>query len=206
MTTETEPIAITQLRALHRVAVLDSAAVVALATGEDLERPTPCGDWVLDELLRHMAVQHHGFAAAASGRATLLAEWHMPPPMPDPIGHYAHSVEVVLAAFADDDVLGRRISLPEVSSDVDFSASQVLKMHLIDSVVHTWDVARTLGKPYVPEDELGEAALRIALRIPNGPERQRPGAAFAPGSDAEGVAPVIDRIVTLLGRSPAWPA
>ena len=122
---KTEQINITQLRALHRVAVLDSAAVVALATGEDLERPTPCGDWVLDELLRHMAVQHHGFAAAASGRATLLAEWHMPPPMPDPIGHYARSVDVLLAAFADDDVLGRRISLPEVSSDVDFSLSLI---------------------------------------------------------------------------------
>ncbi len=43
------------------------------------------GTEVLDELLRHMAVQHQGSAAAASGRATVLAEWHMPPPMPDPI-------------------------------------------------------------------------------------------------------------------------
>ena len=196
---------ITRLRALHREAVLDSAAVVALASIADLQLATPCAGWRLDDLLRHMAIQHHGFAAEAGGHATVLADWQMPAAMPDPLAYYAESVDVVLAAFADDAMLDRRISLPEVSSDFDFSASQALKMHLIDYVVHAWDVARTLGRRYEPTPELGEAALQIALHIPNGAERLRPGAAFAQGVEAADNSATINRIVALLGRSPAWP-
>lgn len=92
-----------------------------------------------------MAIQHHGLAAEAGGHASVLADWLMPAPMPDPLAYYAETVEVVLTAFADDAMLDRRISLPEVSNDFDFSATQAMQMHLIDYVVHAWDVARTLG-------------------------------------------------------------
>jgi uncharacterized protein (TIGR03086 family) len=193
------------LRTLHRRAVLDSADMVRAATQSDLDRPTPCAGWTLDALLRHMGVQHHGFALAVSGRSTTLDEWKMPESVDDPIAYYADAVNVVLAAFDDDAVLERRILLPEFSADIDFSATQVLNFHLIDYVVHAWDVARSLGGAYEPNEALALHALTVAQMIPDGPERQRPGSPFAPGRGAGHDAAVIDQIVGLLGRSPSWP-
>jgi hypothetical protein len=52
--------------------------------------------------------------------------------------------------------------------------------HLVDYVVHGWDVARTLGIAYeLPPDVLA-AALPIAEAVPAGDARLAPGAAFAP--------------------------
>ena len=78
--------------------------------------------------------------------------------------------------------------------------------HVIDYVVHAWDVARALDRSWAPDPDLLDPALAIALAVPNGAERREPGAAFAPGHDAGDDAATFDRILALLGRSPAWPS
>jgi Mycothiol maleylpyruvate isomerase N-terminal domain len=55
------------LRSGHRIAVLASVDVINTVTSKDLHRATPCDGWDLSQLLAHMTVQHHGFAAAARG-------------------------------------------------------------------------------------------------------------------------------------------
>ncbi|MGC7228617.1 maleylpyruvate isomerase N-terminal domain-containing protein, partial [Mycobacteroides abscessus] len=55
------------LRDVHKTAVQTSADIVSAVTRGDLRRPTPCAGWTLGDLLTHMTVQHHGFAAAARG-------------------------------------------------------------------------------------------------------------------------------------------
>ena len=63
---------------------------------------------------------------------------------------------------------------------------------------------RTSGR-FELDGDLAEDALRIALAVPDGEYRLRPGAAFRPGLPApENPAP-LDRILTALGRSPDWP-
>jgi hypothetical protein len=47
--------------------------------------------------------------------------------------------------------------------------------------------------------------LRVAEMVPNGPERRDAGAAFRPGRMPPEGASTLDRILTLLGRSPDWP-
>jgi uncharacterized protein (TIGR03086 family) len=71
-------------------------------------------------------------------------------------------------------------------------------------VVHGWDVARALGQPYELDDDLVKAALPVAEAVPEGERRLRPGAAFRPGLPATGGTGPMDRILGLLGRSPAW--
>jgi uncharacterized protein (TIGR03086 family) len=193
--------------ALHCKAVEDSATIVARATQADLVRATPCAGWSLDMLLRHMNVQHHGFAAACRGTASMEA-WAVRTDDHDPIAAHRAAADDVLdafAAFADPSLADRLVTLHEISATLSFSLSQVIGMHTIDYVVHGWDVARTLGLPYTPDQDVANAALRVAERIPNGDERLQPGAAFAPGWRIDGDASVLDRILTLVGRSPSWP-
>src|SRR5271170_6356690 len=102
----------TGIVALDAQAVRASLDLVTRATAQDLARPTPCADWTLHGLLRHMIAQHYGFAAAAGGDGG-LARWRIRPLGDDPAADYRAAAELVLAAFATDGVLDRDFPLPE---------------------------------------------------------------------------------------------
>lgn len=190
----------------HRRAVLASVGVVSRITAGDLGRDTPCAGWQLGDLLVHMTVQHDGFAAAAKGLGADPAVWQPRPLGDDPAGDYEAAARRVLDAFAAPDVLTREFALPEISTAVTFPAERAIGFHLVDYVTHGWDVARSLDLPYQLDPDVLEIALRVAQAVPDGENRLAPGAAFAPGLPAPADAPTLDRIVALLGRSPAWPA
>ncbi|MFC7380783.1 TIGR03086 family metal-binding protein [Sphaerisporangium rhizosphaerae] len=191
------------IRELDRRAVRASVDVVAAVTPADLRRPTPCAGWALSDLLAHMTAQHHGFAAAAEGNGDDLTAWKVHPAGEDAVPRYAEAAERVIAAFAGEDVPGRTFSLPEFGPDARFPAAMAMSFHFIDYVVHAWDVARTLGRPFTPEPDLVEAAWPIALAVPNGKERLAPGAAFTPALPAPADASRFHQILALLGRTPS---
>ncbi|HXP20109.1 MAG TPA: TIGR03086 family metal-binding protein [Streptosporangiaceae bacterium] len=189
---------------LDRRAVRASVEIVSGMTTGDLARATPCADWNLGELLAHMTAQHDGFAAAAAGRGADLEVWQVRPLGDDPAADYAAAAERVIAAFAEPGVLERRFALPEIVPSFRFPAAQAISFHFIDYVVHGWDVARSLGAGYQPDDDLLDAALSVARAVPDGQERRQPGAAFRPGLNVPPDAAALDQVLSLLGRSPAW--
>lgn len=193
----------TEYVALDARAVRASVDLVARVSAADLTRPTPCAAWTLHGLLAHMTTQHHGFASAARGENDMAA-WRLRPLGDDPVGAYRTSAEHVLAAFAAEDLPERRVHLPELSTDRTFPAAQAVSFHFIDYVVHSWDVARTLGTTVDFDDDLLDAALTVAEAVPGGTARTAPGAAFGPEATRTSQAP-LDRIVAILGRSPTWP-
>ncbi|UZJ32883.1 TIGR03086 family metal-binding protein [Streptomyces endophytica] len=195
-----------RLKRLHAQAVRDSVTLVRRVRTEDLARPTPCAAWTLADLLAHMTVQHHGFAAAARGDGRDPAHWAVRPLGPDPVAAYGAVAEQVIAAFAAVDDPDRVCHLPEFSAAQTFPAHRAIGFHLIDYVVHGWDVARTLGLGYDPGPELLRATLPIARAVPDDDSRLAPGSAFRPGLPADGTAGELDRILALLGRSPSWHA
>jgi uncharacterized protein (TIGR03086 family) len=194
------------IRELDARAVRASVAIVATMTPGDLAKPTPCAGWTLGDLLAHMITQHNGFAAAARGHGGDVDFWQVGPLGADPAGDYATAADRVLAAFAAAGVLERTFALPEIAPGLEFPAAQAISFHFIDYVVHGWDVARSLGLKYVPDDDLLTAALPVAEAVPDGAMRQRPGAAFAPRLDGLPAAETdpMGRILALLGRSPDW--
>jgi uncharacterized protein (TIGR03086 family) len=200
------PINTVELPDLDRRAVQASVAVVARLRPGDLVRPTPCADWTLADLLAHMAVQHHGFAAAAEGHGADLETWRVRPLGDDPVAEYAAAAEHVMTAFGADDVLDRTFALPEFGDGAEFPGRQAIRFHLVDYVVHGWDVARSLGVGIELDADVLDAALTVAEMVPDGEQRLQPGAAFRPGIPVAEDVPTLDRIVALLGRSPTWPA
>jgi len=193
------------IRELDRRAVRDSVEVVATVTADDLGRATPCSEWTLGELLAHMTAQHHGFAAAAAGRGADPAEWEEHPLGADAVSAYVTAADRVVAAFAEDGVLERQFAIPAITTKMTFPGAQAIGFHFIDYVVHGWDVARSLDVPFELEDDLAEAALRVARKVPDGPERLEPGAAFRPGLPAPAGAGPLELVLTMLGRSQNWP-
>jgi uncharacterized protein (TIGR03086 family) len=189
---------------LDRRAVLTSRRIVASVTIADLDRPTPCAAWTLRALLEHMIAQHHGFAGAVDGVTDDLSIWKTASFGDDPVGAYDKAVERVLAAFGAEGVLGRPVYLPEIRDGVTVPAPLAMSFHFIDYVVHSWDVAMTIGAPVSFDDDVLDAALKVAVRVPDGAERQAPDAAFAPGR-ATTSTDKLDRVLALLGRSAGWP-
>jgi uncharacterized protein (TIGR03086 family) len=192
------------IRDLDRRAVLASADVARTITPDVLDAPTPCGDWTILALLEHMAVQHHGFAAAARGNGADPTIWPPGPLGDDPVTAYLEACDDVIAAFAQPDVLDRTFALPEVSTEIAFPAEQAISFHFVDYVVHGWDLAVAIGAPYAPDAELITTGVAVAERVPAGEARLRAGAAFAPVVDDVPEAPTLERILTLLGRTPGW--
>lgn len=195
----------------HGIVDLDARVVEATASLVkqagllDLDRPTPCAGWNLDDLIAHMTAQHYGWIAAAVGHGADLSVWQPGPPVADPIGEYAEASRRVLEAFGADGVLEREFALAEISPVLRFPAAQAISFHFIDYLVHGWDVARSLGADYQPEPDLLAAALPVAQAVPGGAARKRDGAAFAPGVQVPAQVGLLDQILAMLGRSPSWP-
>jgi uncharacterized protein (TIGR03086 family) len=193
------------LVAADAAATRGSVEVVAKVVPADLDRPTPCADWDLRALLAHMTVQHRGFAAAAGGRGSDPTGWQ-PVDWPDPGAAYTSAAAEVLTAFAAPDIVDRDFVLPEIPRAPSFPGRIAIGFHLVDYVVHGWDVARTLGLAYQPAPEVLAATLPIARAVPDGPSRLAPGAAFAPGRARPADPAPLDEILLLLGRDPRWTA
>ncbi|MFE0191597.1 TIGR03086 family metal-binding protein [Streptomyces sp. NPDC058989] len=193
-----------RLRRLHAQAVRDSVNLIRRTAPGDLLKPTPCSAWTLSDLLAHMTAQHHGFAAAALGHGQDLSYWSVRPLGDDPVTTYVDAAEHVIAAFATLESPDREFALPEFTLAQTFPAARAIGFHLIDYVVHSWDVARTLGLTYAPGSELLQAALPIARAVPDDDSRLAPGSAFRPGLAADDDTGTLEKILAALGRSPDW--
>ncbi len=191
-----------RLRELNAVAVRYSVELVAGADGPDWSQPSVCTNWTLGDLLGHMTVQHRGFAAAARGVRTELADWAVPALGPDPVADYRAAAAEVLAAFAGVVDGDQGFVLPEISTVRAIPAGTAVGFHLIDYLVHGWDVAATLGLPFDPDPDVVAAGVPIALAVPDGPGRLAAGSSFAPGLAVPDDTDPMDRILRVLGRDP----
>lgn len=188
---------------LDAKAVHTSIGLVRTATAADLSKPTPCRAWTLYGLLAHMATQHYGFAAASRGESD-PAIWKVRDLGDDPLKAYIESAEHVLNAFAQPGVADRTFTLAEFGPDASFPGAQAISFHFIDYVVHSWDVAKTLGRTVTFAPATLEAAQNVAQVVPTGDVRHTPGTPFAPDVPWSGE-DTLDRIIAHLGRNPTWP-
>ncbi|NEW40844.1 TIGR03086 family protein [Nocardia cyriacigeorgica] len=195
---------LTDIREQHRESVRLCRGVVARVAPHRLADPTPCAEWDLRDLLHHMAVQNRGFAAAAAGHGKEY-DWWRKEFADDPIADCLSSCDEVVTAFAAEGVLDRPWSLPDITTDTTIPGSTAINFHLVDSVVHAWDVARAIGEQIDIDPDLAAISQRIADKVPTGSIRIEPGAAFGPDLPTTAEDSALDRTLRLLGRSPSWP-
>jgi uncharacterized protein (TIGR03086 family) len=187
-------------RPLHRRALGVAGSMIDRVGPQDLERSTPCAPWNLRTLLAHCIGQNHGFADAVdSGDAPAEAFAHRSFAPEGLASAWQRSADRLTWAFAAAQLDGP-VRLVEISRETSFPVAVVVGFQLLDTVVHTWDIATSLGLGFRPDDELVEATFLQAQRVPSTPEvRQRQGAAFAPVLPFDG-ADHWEEALALLGR------
>jgi uncharacterized protein (TIGR03086 family) len=146
-----------------------------------------------------------GFASAARGETQDRSVW-TDRAFGDLRSEYAESAQRVVAAFGEPDVLEREFWLPLLTETRLFPGPQAVSFHLLDYVVHGWDVAASLRQPIdLPADVIALVREIADREVPNGPRRHRPGSSFQPAVDWQESDSTLDGLLAMLGRSPTWP-
>lgn len=190
-----------EVRRLHRRALEVAGDLVARIRPADLTRPSPCAGWDLAALMRHVIGQNCGFATAIGDGDAPTSAYAGPREL-DPLGLvalWARSADRLSAAIASA-APEQRVRLIEFGLEAVFPVDTVVGFHLLDTTVHSWDIATSRDEPFRPDEELVAATLEQARQVPGGDARTRPGAAFAPALAAETVDPWTEALA-LLGRS-----
>ncbi|MFB7916452.1 TIGR03086 family metal-binding protein [Streptomyces sp. NPDC056061] len=184
---------------------LESAArrIVGLLDGVDeqeLGSPTPCPDFTVRDLLAHVTVLSRGFRDAArkdSGPTTGVAPGDALPVLDD-------DWRTLLPSLLDELVAAWRAPAARQGTTrvggVGLPAEEALVVALEELLVHGWDLARSTGQEYAPD----EAGLRIVLDWLTPGDAPRPEEIFARPVPVPEDAPLLDRTVAMSGRRPDW--
>ena len=169
-------------------------------TPADLDRPTPCSDWSVRDLLSHLvAVEDRIVHIAGGGRPFEV------PSMVDGIADDAWTqawvsrLAPLSAALADDAVLERIFQHPAGP----MRGTAAIGVYASEFAVHAWDLARALGREADLDQEVAAAVVGpITAALPAEP---RGGVIpFGPVVEVPGDAPAYARLVGWVGRDPEW--
>lgn len=163
-------------------------ALGALVTDLDDDRrarPTPCTGWSVADLLDHLDVVATGFTALARG--TEGDGRHRP--LPDALDEMA-------VAWRDPAAWTGTAGAP----GPELPRATWGRIGLTELLVHTWDLARALGRPLpaLPDDLLRVALDHVLVFVPRAPLPELWGTPVAVAPDA----PLWDRLVGGTGRTP----
>ncbi len=176
-------------------AVARAAAVVDQVTEAELARPTPCDRWDVRALLEHMIWMCDVFALGLSGQAAPPEA--VPLGADDPAARYARASAAALDGWRTTEWAEMMLILPFAT----LPAAIGVRVFVGDQLIHAWDLATALGRPFQIDDDLARAQLEM-MRQYYDPANRGPDAAFDLAADwADPVTP-SDQLIALSGRQP----
>ena len=175
------------------------SAVTELLGGlrpDDWARPTPCEDWDVAAVVRHLAVGERAFTTSLGGVAyelPVIAAELADVPDEDLPGTYASGAAHLRDALASAG------AGPFPTGIGPMPAPAIAELRTIEALTHGWDVARGTGRLLEVADEVAERAIAHSLALMERlPADRTP---FGPARPVADDAPAIDRLAALLGRS-----
>jgi uncharacterized protein (TIGR03086 family) len=179
------------------------AELVRAVPDDRLSSPTPCPDYTVGDLLAHVGGLAMAFTAAARkdfGDSTTMA----------PAGDAAQLAPDWRTRIPDAlAALGQAWREPAAwtgmtqAGGVDLPGEIAGLVALDEIVVHGWDVARATRQAYHPDQPSLKAVHEFLLGF-DAPRSQDAGAIFGPVVAVADSEPLIDRVIGLSGRHPAW--
>ncbi len=172
---------------------VDAAQAVIDGVGEaDLERSTPCADWDVRALLRHMIWMSQVFAGGLTG-GDVPDE---PAPLGDaPAADFAAGSAAAMAAWRDVDWSAMTLRLPFS----ELPAAIGVRVFIGDNSIHTWDLATALGRPFAIDEELAGPQLDLMQQFYD-PTNRGPDRSFDLAAPVRTGASTTDRLIALSGR------
>jgi uncharacterized protein (TIGR03086 family) len=176
--------------------------LVADIDDDQLGAPTPCRGTTVADLLDHLDGLCLAFTAAAAkdlaaGRqgpsadgSRLGPDWRM---------RVSGRLAQLASAWQDETAWAGLTR----AGGVDLPGEVAGRVAINEVVVHGWDIAAATGHDYACETELVQAAYAFAqsavAQNPDGSE-----GLFGPPVAVPESAPLLDRLIGLTGRDPAW--
>lgn len=174
------------------------AGLVRNVTDGDLKAPTPCPDYTVGDLLDHLNGLSVAFTMAASKT-----------PMDGTASGDASKLPLDFRSSIPErlDALAEAWRNPEAwqgmtaAGGVDLPGEVAGAVALDEIVLHGWDLARATGQPFDVDEGLLQVVHGFVSSI--GPD-DRDGSLFGAAVEVDPNAPLLDRVLGLSGRDPAW--
>ncbi len=178
--------------------------VIQAVQDPDLQRPTPCTDYTVGDLLDHIAGLTLAFGAAASksgGQASTMGPSGDGSNLdPDWRSSIPRRLEELTDAWGDPAAWTGETTVGGGNLPGDVAGTIALG----ELVVHGWDLARAADQPFDAEPE-NLVPLYELVRHTFGPGNDAVrGKAFGPAVAVPLEATMLDRTLGLLGRDPGW--
>ncbi|MGQ5636989.1 MULTISPECIES: TIGR03086 family metal-binding protein [unclassified Streptomyces] len=178
------------------------ARLAESVTDDRLAAPTPCPQYAVRHLLGHLHMLSVAFRDAARKDLGAGTDTSPDAAVPD-IGpgwraELPKALDELADAWRDPDAWTGMTRAGGVELPGDLAGAVVAD----ELVVHGWDLARALGRPYAPDPAALDAAHRFLLAAAENPHRG--GGLFGPVVPVPQDAPPLERAVGLSGRDPQW--
>ena len=169
-----------------------------------LSEPTPCAEYTLGDLVDHVG----GFAVAFTAAARKASADAVEAPRPGDAAQLedgwrtriARDLRGMAEAWRDPQAW---TGMTQVGG-VELPGEAAGVIGLDELVVHGWDVARASRQPYGCDTASLEGVLSfVALDSPMG-QMARSNGIFGPAVEVPDGSPLLDRVIGLAGRQPAW--
>lgn len=183
----------------HRAAVFTAQEWVAdlldQVAPDQYTLPTPCSEFDVDALIRHVYGVADRLTAMGQGKPAESASSQVEDLPDDVAGGLRDRIEQARTLWADDAVLTRTLEVPWGRAP----GAMILGVYLSENVAHGWDLATATGQDPEADPQLAETALQVMSRAlpPDGREN------FPFGKPVEPVAGAgpTERLANWLGRT-----
>lgn len=171
---------------------------------ELLDRPTPCRDYTLGDLLDHVAGLTLAFTAAAT-KATAGIGSHAPSADASRLGEdwrtrIPRDLAGLVTAWRDPAAWTGRTQVGGVELPGEVAGIVALD----ELVIHGWDVARASGQAYDCDDRTLDVVHGFVADFAGPGHEAARERLFGPVVQVPDNAPLFDRVIGLTGRDPTW--
>ncbi|MDR0345232.1 MAG: TIGR03086 family protein, partial [Nocardiopsaceae bacterium] len=185
--------------ALLERALGQTADVIAAIRPDQSGLATPCPDWDVRELVRHLTGQGlRNFLVRARGET---ADWQAPTGElgEDWAAEFRSRADELMAVWRAAD-LDQPVAMPG-GGQVPLSSRA--DQQITELAVHGWDLARATGQRAELDPAVAEHALAWSRHMLR-PEFRGPGKAFGAEVPVSPDAPAYQRLAAWFGRDPGW--
>lgn len=183
-------------------------ALVDSVDDSQLGAPTPCRKYTVGDLLDHLASLSVGFAAAAAKTdVSKIADDGPPPSAPGTCSAanlprdwrrlLSRRLDTLAAAWDDPSAWTGDSEIGDVALPADVMGIVVVN----ELVVHGWDLARAVDAPF---DAAPDHLDALAAMLSQGGGDDADDTLFGPPVSVAVDAAMLDQVLGMTGRDPAW--
>ncbi len=171
---------------VYEIATRQARSVITGVKPEQMKKPTPCVEWDVAALVRHMINAQANSAGTISGGQV--------PPGKTPLESFDAAVSIMLKAVKSPAGLEKKVQ----GRQGEVPAAQVLGGACMDLTVHTWDLATATGQ----DTKLALEVVEFIFPIVEGIAKRGSSKAFSAPIDVQAHASQQDKMIAMTGRKP----